>query len=289
MILELKRFKKAADLGAVTKASEVLFITQPAMTQSIQRLEKELGFKLFKHEGKKVYLTEKGKMVSEISEKIIALWEKAKSLRNPENSPQEFSIGVFDSSALLLTEYFNKISSQLKVEIIIDRSEILLKKLRLGLIDLCICVMPQDKHLYSGFDVVEIYKEKLIPVSAGISIKNIEDTPFIMYSRDSQTGIYVARTFINAGIEPKVVSETSNPLFIKEMALKNLGTAILPYNMVKDDIEENKLFVQKFPVKFERAIAIFKNKESDNPVLTSLIHEMREELKKHLIIGNKNH
>lgn len=280
MILELKRFKKAADLGAITKASEILFITQPAMTQSIQRLEKELGFKLFKHEGKKVYLTEQGKMVSEIAEKIIVLWENAKNLNDPVNLPTKLTIGVYDSAALMLTDYFNNKLNKIKLGIIIDRSENLLKKLRLGLIDICICVLPTDKYLYSSLKLMSTFKEKLLPVTALNGGKLSGEIPLISYSRDSQTGKYVNESFFKAGIKTKIVTESVNPLFIRELALKNMGTAILPYNMVKDDIDEKRLFIQKLPVKFERTCAIFTSKELDNPVLLDIMREIQEELKK---------
>lgn len=280
MILELKRFKKAADLGAITKASEILFITQPAMTQSIQRLEKELGFKLFKHEGKKVFLTEQGKMVSEISEKIIDLWEKAKSLNDPINMPQLTSIGVFDNAALTLSDYFTQKIKTTKIEIVIDRSESLLKKLRMGLLDICICVLPQDKLLYSNVSLLSIYKEKLIPVSAGKIKKDISEIPFIMYNKDSQTFKYVDEAFIRAGVRPKIVVESVNPIFIKELALKGFGTALLPINMIDNEIKEKKLFIQKLPIEFERTCGIFIAKESDKPHLADFAMEIKKELVK---------
>lgn len=278
MIIELIRFKKAADLGAITKASEILFITQPAMTQSIHRLEHELGFKLFKHEGKRVFLTEQGRMVYEISGKIIDLWEKTKSLKDPVNMPPLISIGIFDNAALMLSDYFTQKIKTTKFEIVIDRSESLLKKLRLGLLDLCICILPQDRSLYSSVTLLTTYKEKLLPVSANKDKKDISEIQFIMYNKDSQTYKYVDEAFVQAGIKPKIVVESVNPIFKKELALKGIGTALLPMNMVENELKSKKLFIQKLPITFERTCGIFMTKETDNPLLQEIIREMQLEL-----------
>ena len=43
--------------GSLTAAAKLLFITQPAVSQQLNAWEKELGFKLLDHQGKKVALT----------------------------------------------------------------------------------------------------------------------------------------------------------------------------------------------------------------------------------------
>jgi len=54
-------FKTVAELQHYTKAAAKLFLTQPALTKSIQGLERELGVPLFKKDGRNVILTEYGK------------------------------------------------------------------------------------------------------------------------------------------------------------------------------------------------------------------------------------
>lgn len=47
-ITKLKSFVAVADLGSFSKASEILYITQPAVTQQIKSLERMVGAKLFR-------------------------------------------------------------------------------------------------------------------------------------------------------------------------------------------------------------------------------------------------
>jgi len=53
----LRYFMKVASLHSVSKAAEQLFITQPALSRYIARLEKEIGVPLFIRQGKRMALT----------------------------------------------------------------------------------------------------------------------------------------------------------------------------------------------------------------------------------------
>lgn len=57
---QLKIFYLASKMGSLSKAAEALFITQPAVTKGIQRLQEYYGIKLFNRFGKKLVLTDAG-------------------------------------------------------------------------------------------------------------------------------------------------------------------------------------------------------------------------------------
>ena len=74
-ISKLKTFVTVADLGSFSKASEILYITQPAVTQQIKALEKTIGAKLFQRHGGKMCLTEEGKRIYEIAKILLGSYE----------------------------------------------------------------------------------------------------------------------------------------------------------------------------------------------------------------------
>jgi len=74
-ISKLKTFVTVADLGSFSKASEILYITQPAVTQQIKALEKTIGAKLFQRAGGKMALTEEGKRIYEIAKLLLGSYE----------------------------------------------------------------------------------------------------------------------------------------------------------------------------------------------------------------------
>ena len=73
----LKVFRTVAVSLNFRKASEELFITQPAVTQQIKVLEEELGVSLFDRSGGKVSLTESGMVLASYAGKLKALSDEA--------------------------------------------------------------------------------------------------------------------------------------------------------------------------------------------------------------------
>lgn len=71
-LLQLKYFCTAAKLENITQAARHYGIPQPAMSQTISRLEKELGTLLFDRQGNRLYLNEKGKLFLSYAEKSLA-------------------------------------------------------------------------------------------------------------------------------------------------------------------------------------------------------------------------
>lgn len=74
-ISKLKTFVTVADLGSFSRASEILYITQPAVTQQIKALEKTVGAKLFQRQSGKMCLTEEGKRIYEIAKILLGSYE----------------------------------------------------------------------------------------------------------------------------------------------------------------------------------------------------------------------
>ncbi len=74
---QLKIFYLAAKKRNLSLAAEELFITQPAVTKGIQRLQEYYDMKFVDHIGKKLFLTDAGEVLYDIAEKIFELESKA--------------------------------------------------------------------------------------------------------------------------------------------------------------------------------------------------------------------
>ena len=59
-LLQLKYFKTVAEKGKISAAAEALFLSSPALSTSISRLEKELGIPLFDRTGNRILLNRQG-------------------------------------------------------------------------------------------------------------------------------------------------------------------------------------------------------------------------------------
>lgn len=68
---QLEHFCVAAEMNHISKAAEQLYITQPALTKSIARLEQELGVQLFDRDKKRIYLNENGREILKCAERVL--------------------------------------------------------------------------------------------------------------------------------------------------------------------------------------------------------------------------
>lgn len=71
-LTQLKQFKAIAETQNISEAANILYVTQPALSNSLNRLEKELGVQLFDRAGKKITLNEQGQIVLKTVESILS-------------------------------------------------------------------------------------------------------------------------------------------------------------------------------------------------------------------------
>lgn len=76
MDFRLKVFKTVAEQLSFTKASKILFISQPAVTKHVNELEKQFGKALFNRHGNSISLTKEGEICLDYASKIIEMYER---------------------------------------------------------------------------------------------------------------------------------------------------------------------------------------------------------------------
>lgn len=274
MIDELQRFLLVAQIGNVTRAAQQVFITQSALTQSIQRLEKELNTKLFIQKGKQLRLTEDGKALVFISEKMLQLWSNAHDSQLRKTQRQIVSVGMFDNVALRLGKFFQNHmqTEQYQLELTIDSSGKLLTKLQLGTIDAAICILDKTYTIPNHVALLQTYSEKLIPVSAKTFSQQVAKIPFILYNKGSHTRNQIDAIFNEYNIGPQIYAESTSVTFMRELALLGGGVALLPTNFIKDDLNQGRLKVQIMPMQWYREYGLFvqKNNYLQNSFVTDL-------------------
>lgn len=111
-MIELNQLKQLLVIEkeeTLSKASEILFISQPALTRSMQKLEKELGVSLFDRKKNKITLNDNGKEAIKYAKKIINETNKMKeSLIQFDNKNRNFYIGTYAPAPLWPIEHLIK-------------------------------------------------------------------------------------------------------------------------------------------------------------------------------------
>jgi DNA-binding transcriptional LysR family regulator len=134
-----RTFKAVYKAGTLTKAAEILFISQPGVSLHLSALENYVGYKLFDRTGRKMIPTEKGKVLYNfIVEPLGKLEEAEKNFqRSTEKNTPTISIGMcFETFQITLEQYI----STLPFNVIIQFGEYpeMVENLEKGILDLII-------------------------------------------------------------------------------------------------------------------------------------------------------
>lgn len=78
-LLQLKYFKTVAEMGKISDAAQALFISAPALSTSISRLEKELGVRLFDRTNNRIILNQQGHILLRYVNQILSNLDCAKA------------------------------------------------------------------------------------------------------------------------------------------------------------------------------------------------------------------
>ena len=134
----LKYFLTVAQAGNITKAANLMHLTQPTLSRQLQDLEKELGQKLFVRGSHNVVLTPEGVILRKRAEEIIELVEKteAEFTSIKDELVGDIYIGSGETKSIrLITEVLKTLQKdypQIKFHIVSGDSEDLVERLDKG-------------------------------------------------------------------------------------------------------------------------------------------------------------
>ena len=162
---DLKYIVTVASEGHFAKAAQKSFVSQPALSMQIKKLEDELGVQIFERGGKNFLVTEIGKKIIKKSEIILREVAEMKNIAQNSKDPfgGEFRIGAFPTlSPYLFPKVAQKISkkfSKLKLLLIEEKTEELIKKLQNIELDAALIAMPIAED---GLMVEKIFEEQFL-------------------------------------------------------------------------------------------------------------------------------
>lgn len=181
----------------ITKAAQLLHVTQPTLSRQLMQLEKELGVQLF-HRGKhSVRLTEEGMLLRRRAQELVSLSEKAKQeLQCREEVPAgEIAIGcgetksmsLLSSSMVSFRERYPLVQFSIYSAIADDIKE----RIEKGLLDMGLLVEPVDisKYEYIRLPVKErwgvlVREDSPLARKASVTPEDLLDIPLIMSRRE---------------------------------------------------------------------------------------------------------
>lgn len=254
---QLEIFRKVSELKSVTKASEELFLTQPAVSIQLKKFQDQFQIPLFEVVGRKIYITEFGEEITLAAEKIInevnAINYKALSFQGELAGKLKIAIVSTAKYAMpyFLTGFINQHNG---VELSMDvtnKAEVV-KSLENNDIDFAM-VSTIPKHL--KINRIQLMDNQLYLVggkqykSTGkqITSKEFEQLPLIYREQGSATRKKMEYFIASNKISTYKKMELKSNEALKQAIIAGLGYSIMPLIGIKNELKNGDL--QVIPVK----------------------------------------
>ena len=270
---QIRYFLEVAESQHITKSAQKLHIAQPALSQSIHRLEKELRVPLFVSKGRNIVLTEYGKYLKQKLEPVLTELDsipgQLQTMAKLESDTVH--INVLAASTLVteaIIEYKKK-RSEVNFQVLQSSAD--------QLYDIGIrtkLFYQLDKESDSTFVCTEkIYLA--VPSShklaAGNSIRLAEaaDEGFISLMGSRQLRLICDRYCQHAGFSPKIIFESDSPAAVRNMIAANMGIGFWPeFTWGKLDTDKVKLLKIEEPLCRRDIIIDYKLNKTDSSTVT---------------------
>lgn len=281
-------FYTVANTGNISKAAKELYISQPAISKSIQKLEESVGCKLFSRSSRGVVLTDEGKLlyehVSEAFETLTMGEEKLK--RSIELGVGHLKIGV--SSTLckyLLLPYLKEFIRQnphISISISCQSTNDTLKLLEDNKIDIGLIGKPENlKNIHFDFleeieDIFVAAKDYLRNLKArGIQKDHIlQSSTLMLLDKNNMTRQYIDDYLQENQIIIKDSIDISDMDLLIDFARIGVGVACVIKNFVWEDLENGTLMEIPlgFPIHKREVGFAYKTTTKPSKSLAEFIH-----------------
>ncbi len=246
-LLQLEYFYAVAKNQHVTRTAEQLHIAQPSLTQSIRRLEKELGVSLFRHSGRNIVLTEYGEYLRDALTPILKeLHQIPETIQELAHTRQRtIRLNVLAASTLVTRAL---ISYQQKHDGLNFR---MIQNAQCEDSDITIFTRnffsqpPDTKEQY------QIFTERIflaVPHTSpyancdSVLLQDFAHQDFISLTGSRSIRTICDRYCLHAGFIPNIIYESDSPDTVKNLIAGGLGVGFWPhYTWGQGDMEQIRL------------------------------------------------
>jgi DNA-binding transcriptional LysR family regulator len=272
----LQVFHAVAKQMSFTKAAEVLFMTQPAVTFQIKQLEEHFNTRLFERGHGRISLTPAGDVVLEYAERILALSAeldtRLREMTGRLSGPLLIGASTTIAEFLLppVLGEFKSLHSDVQAKLIVGNSETIENRVAEHTLDLGLIEAPS--HL-PGLQTEVCCEDELQVIVAPrhplarlkvVTPKQLIPYPYVSRESGSGTREFTDLYFRKAGIQPNelnVVMELGSPEALKGVVGTGLGYAIVSQVTVEKERKLGELVALPLQPRLLRTLSLVYPKE----------------------------
>jgi len=289
---KLKVFCTVAETKSFSKTSEIIHLTQPAVSLQIQALEEMYETKLFDRSSSKVTLTPAGEVLYKYAKDILALYVSAEKVIGEMTGLVKGSITIGAGSTIgnyLLPSVisdFRKAHPKIKVHLFVANMQRVIELLNAGNINLGLVEGDVKRQKMVVEKLISDELLVIVPIHhpwskrKDVSVAELIDEPFILREAGSGTRQTIEKFFARHGITPqnmKVSMVLGSTQAIKEAVENGLGVSIISRWSARKELRFGTLHTLNF--KEEKMVRNFSLLTHRNSVSSHAIEEFLSYLK----------
>lgn len=247
---QLYHLVEVAKSKSISLAAERFYISQPAISSSISKLEDELGVMLFKRTSQGAIPTEVGETIVEKAKEILDRIEEIKLIASTSSTSLAGSIslasipGMCDAIIPNVLSILNQKHPNVNVLLRIDESLNILNDIQSGRADLGIVIITEEilekdvncEELFSDEFVIYVGKNSPLSLKDSVSIKEVLSQPFAAYNEEFIRNNGGISSILKKYGEPRVTFRFSGIETIKRAVAEGTVIAFFPRFMARGDI-----------------------------------------------------
>lgn len=281
----LRYFWAVAHEGSLTRTARLMNLSQSALSIQIQKLEHQVGHALFERAGRKLALTEAGKIALDYADTVFKTGDELISTLKgrPVASRAVLRVGALTTlSRNFQLEFLKPLVGRSDVELIVRSGNMrdLLAQLEAHGLDVVLAnsAAPRDarnlfrNHLLNE-QPVSLVGHKTDRKGRRFRFpQDLQDRPLLLPSLDSDIRLAFDRLLDAAQIRPVILAEVDDMAMLRLLARERRALTLVPPIVVRDELKAGILVEYcRIPELAETFYAIVQKRRFPNPLLAELL------------------
>jgi len=285
----LHLFRTVARSGTLARAAAALKLTEPTVSTQIKSLEQQFGQPLFTREGRRLVLTETGRIALEYADTIAtAGHELVATVREGRKRDQQvIRIGAVGTlSRNFQRGFLAPLLGQPDVHLVLHSGSLdeLLGRLRAHTLDLVLSNTRVQEDGVNAWRCRRVARQQVSLVGprrrkAFSFPRDLDNVPMVLPSRDSELRSAFDLLCEQHGIHVRIASEADDMAMLRVLARTSGAVALLPAVVVHDELASREL--QEYcvvPDLYEAFYAILMRRQHPNPLVRRLLDRTEEDM-----------
>ncbi|MEM7435426.1 MAG: LysR family transcriptional regulator [Myxococcota bacterium] len=286
----LRYFWAIAHEGKLTRAAKRLNVSQSALSTQVKKLEDQLGHALFEREGRRLKLTEAGRIALDYADTVFKAGDELVSTLQDQGGTEQrvLRIGAITTlSRNFQIALVRPLIGRTDVEVIVrsGTTRELLAQLEAHAIDLMLANQPAARDARTNWHSLLVQEQPvslvgppgLVPPGARFP-EVLESVPVLVPSLDSDLRVEFDRLVEAAGVRPIILAEIDDMAMLRLFARDSHCLALVPPVVVRDELLSGVLVEHsKIPEITERFYAITQSRRFPNPLVKEILARRLDE------------